>query len=263
MWNTLRRFFARSSERRYRYDPSHTVVADYAEFSGMSTTEIEAAVRNYKKLNREAWARLQEGGKSWSDVAVQFYERHNGYVFDHLSANPTVTGVVEKLDAFNPAILQSIREYRGKELLEFGGGVGVFCECMAREGFRVTYLDIPGHVKDFAEWRFDKYELPIEVLTSHPEKLSLDRDYDVVFTDAVFEHLADPDQALSEIIAHIRPGGLFAFLVDLSGPTPDEPEHHHVDIAHLHHMLDEGGFACDSGRERAISIWRKLPPSSA
>jgi len=255
----LRRLFSRPADEPgiYQYSPEHTVVNDYAEFSDMTSYAIAERIRGYKKLNREAWAIIQSRVAGWEDAARRFYESHDAYVFDHLSGNPSPGAVLAKLDRFNPEILRAIRSYRGKRLLEFGGGTGGFCECMCREGFEVTYLDIPGSVKDFAEWRFKKYGLPIKVVTSTPDVLKLDGDYDVVFTDAVFEHLIDPEQALREILAHIRPGGLFAFLVDLSGPTRDDPQHRYVDIDRLHGIIEQASFRCDAGRGKFASLWRK------
>jgi len=241
----------------YAYLPGHTMVNDYAEFSGLTTDVIAERIRGYKKLNREAWAIVQSKVEGWEEAARKFYEAHDAYVFDHLSANAAPDSVLAKLDRFNPDILRAIRSYRGKRLLEFGGGTGGFCECMCREGFDVTYLDIPGSVKDFAEWRFAKYGLPINVVTSTPDVLKLEHDYDVVFTDAVFEHLIDPEQALGEILAHIRPGGLFVFLVDLSGPTEDDPQHHYVDINRLHGLIEKASFRCGGGRGTFASLWRK------
>ena len=246
----------------YQYSPAHTVVNDFGEFSGLTTYAIAARIRNYKRLNREAWAILQSKAQGWEEAARRFYEAHDDYVFDHLSGNHSPGAVLAKLDRFNPAILRSIRSYRGKRLLEFGGGTGGFCECMCREGFEVTYLDIPGTVKDFATWRFKKYGLPIKVVTSTPDVLKLEEDYDVVFTDAVFEHLIAPEQALAELLVHIRPGGLLVFLVDLSGPTADDPQHRHVDIHRLHGMIESADFTCAGGRGTFASLWRRPAASS-
>lgn len=241
----------------YAYQPGHTVVADYAEYSGLSIEAIEQRIGRFKEMNKAHWARLQGKGGAWDSAAREFYASADNYVFDHLSANQSGAVVVEKLDRFNSRILATIRSYRGKRFLEFGGGTGVFCETMAREGLDVTYLDIPGPVKDFAEWRFRKYKLPIKVITSTTDRVSLKENYDVVFTDAVFEHLIDPEQALRELISHVNEGGVFVFLVDLSGPTEDDPQHRHVDIVRLHDIIAEAGFGCEAGRTTFCSIWRR------
>jgi len=255
----LRRLLSRPASEPpvYQYAPGHTIVNDYAEYSGLTTYAVAEGIRRYKRLNREAWAIMQGKAGGWAGAARTFYEAHDAYVFDHLSGNPSPNAVLAKLDRFNPEILRAIRAYRGKRLLEFGGGTGGFCECMCREPFDVTYLDIPGSVKDFAEWRFRKYGLPVQVVTSSPDVAKLHDDYDVVFTDAVFEHLIDPEQALQEILAHIRPGGLFVFLVDLSGPTQDDPQHRYVDIGRLHGLIEAAAFRCEGGRGTFASLWRK------
>jgi 2-polyprenyl-3-methyl-5-hydroxy-6-metoxy-1,4-benzoquinol methylase len=239
----------------YSYEPGDTVVEEFAEFAGMDIPSVVQGIRNYKELNKATWARLQGESGDWIDTARQFYASADHYVFDHLSANPTPTSVLKKLDRFDPRLLAAIRSSPGKRFLEFGGGTGVFCEAMAHEGFQVTYLDIPGRVRDFAAWRFAKHGLDIEMLTSNPDRLELERSYDVIFTDAVFEHLIDPEQVLDELLAHLNPGGTFVFIVDLSGPTENDPEHRHVDIDRLHGMIERAGCACTCGRGKFASVW--------
>jgi SAM-dependent methyltransferase len=245
----------------YTYEPGDTVVEEFAEFAAMDIPSVVQGIRNYKPLNKATWARLQGQSGDWIDTARQFYASADHYVFDHLSANPTPTTVLKKLDRFDPGLLGAIRKSPGKCFLEFGGGTGVFCEAMAREGFSVTYLDIPGRVRDFAAWRFAKHGVRIELLTSNPDRLVLEKSYDVIFTDAVFEHLIDPEQVLEELLAHLNPGGTFVFIVDLSGPTENDPEHRHVDIERLHGMIERAGCTCSLGRGKFASVWLRLAAS--
>jgi 2-polyprenyl-3-methyl-5-hydroxy-6-metoxy-1,4-benzoquinol methylase len=251
----------RKPEPPYAYRPGDTVVEEFAEFAGMDIPSVVEGIRHYKELNKATWARLQGQSGNWTETARQFYASADHYVFDHLSANPTPTAVLEKLDRFDPGLLLAVRKSQGKDFLEFGGGTGVFCEAMAREGFKVTYLDIPGRVRDFAAWRFAKHGVEIEMITSNPDRLTLEKSYDVIFTDAVFEHLIHPEQVLEELLAHLKPGGTFVFIVDLSGPTENDPEHRHVDIDHLHGIIERSGCECSLGRGKFASVW--LRPAAA
>lgn len=241
----------------YEYQSSHSVVDDYVEFSGLNRDKVIWSIQKYVTINQKAWGEIFEETKDWSETARKFYGTVDSYIFDHLSANPSPTEVLARLDRFDKRLLETMRHYRGKRMLDFGGGTGVFCENMAHEGLDVTYLDIPGHVQEFAEWRFKKYNLPIRTVTSSPDRLTLEHDYDVVYTDAVFEHLIDPEQALREIVMHILPGGAFVFLVDLGGHSDTEPEHRGIDIKCLHGIIREHGFWCTLGEYTFASVWAR------
>lgn len=195
----------------------------------------------------------------FSERAAQFYNESQNFAFAILSANPRPAAVVEKLDGFNPRIMRSIRAHPGKRFLEFGGGVGVFCEIVARMGKEVHYLEVAGLTARFALWRFRKLGLKVNFIEAQPDRIYVPGQYDIVYTDAVLEHLPPPLQmeATRALAAAVVPGGLLIFLVDLSGPTPEDPMHHLVDIRALHAALAQDGLSCGDGRDLFCSIWRR------
>jgi len=238
----------------YRYRSDHHVVNDYIEFSGLKKHEVIENMKSYKNLTRHDWNQSQE---SWGKKTEHFYATSRNYIYDLLVNNFSRSSVEKKLNGFNPQILQLIKDHPGKSSLEFGGGLGVFCDLAASFGKQVTYLDIPGHVYDFAAWRFMKYRLPIEMICSNPLQLRLERDYDIIFTDAAFEHLIDPPQVLGELLTHVKPGGLFIFLVDLEGHTEELPMHRDIDIKSLHELIATVGLDNVFGLNTFGSIWRR------
>ncbi len=155
-------------------------------------------------------------GEGYDAKATQFYGRSQTYVYDLLGSNYRKDAVVEKLNAMHPRILQSIQAHRGRRFLEFGGGVGVMCQLAQEWGKEVTYVDLPSLVADFATWRFQRHEWPIRAFLADPQCLRLEGEYDIVFSDAVLEHVADPHQVVRELCAHTAPGALLVLLVDLT-----------------------------------------------
>lgn len=246
---------------RYAYSPDHNIITDYAEFSGLPVTEVETRLNSYKSLTKNEWERLPEG--DFGERAKVFYERSSYYICDILWANTSTRELVDKLDGYTPKILNSIRETAGTKLIEFGGGTGAFCEIAARMGKDVTYLDIPGQPAEFAKWRFAKYDLPVTIRLTTPGVLELDENYDVVFTDAVLEHLDDPYTPTRTLADHLNPGGTFVMLVDLSGEEEDMPMHKDVDVVRLHAELEDAGLVNTYGRHTFASIWTRprLKPS--
>lgn len=237
----------------YTYLPAHEIVNDYADFSGLPAEEIARCINRNTDLNKQSWKTVRANA-SWQEAASRFYAASDTYAFDLLSMNYSKRAILDKLNGFSPEIVRMIKDHPGSEFLEFGGGLGALCEIVLGWGKRVTYLDIPGHVMDFASWRFRKYGLPIEIIVSSPTELKLHRSFDIIYTDAVFEHLIDPHQVLVELLAHVNPGGVLILLIDL-GEDPERPMHRPIDIVALHRQIREAGFLNAFGVDTFASAW--------
>lgn len=241
----------------YRYRAGDVVIDDFAEFSGIPLNVVADKVANFRRLNVDDWNALN--ASSFSERAATFYESSQNYVFDTLSANPNPEAVIEKLNRFNPRILEAVRTHPGKRFFEFGGGVGVFCEIAARMGKHVYYMELPGIVFDFAQWRFKKLGLNVKAIKAKADRIYLPGKYDIIYTDAVLEHLPQSLQieATKAMARVLDKDGLLIFLVDLSGPSEEDPMHHDVDIRELHDHLRSEGLHCEEGYQKFCSIWRR------
>ena len=258
--NTIRAIVGRRPTYRdvqYKYEATHTVIDDFAEFSGISVKEIERLINDHRALCASEWAGLQSS--DFDGRSSEFYGRSEYYIFDLLSANHSKEAVIDKCNAFDPGILDSIREHSGRRFLEFGGGTGIFCEIVADLGKEVTYLDIPGRPLEFSTWRFEKYELPIRIICASPDLIELRGTYDLVYTDAVIEHLPPrrQEEAVRSLCRLLSPGGLVIMLVDIRGTSSVLPMHTNVDIQGLHEILNAEQFVNVSGTGTCCSIWRK------
>jgi SAM-dependent methyltransferase len=241
----------------YEYHPDDTVVADFAEFASQPTSDIVAGIRKYRQLVQGEWKML--GASIFEEASRKFYAQSQTFAFDLLAGNYNRRVVLEKLEGFSPAIMSSIKQHPGLRFLEFGGGLGVFCEVVSELGKSVTYLDIPGRISEFATWRFQKRGIPVRTVIVEPGHLDGLEDYDIVFTDAVLEHLPPDEQrrVVRLLGSHVTAGGLLVLLVDMSGPTRANPTHEVVHIDVLHSILDECGLRCQDGRGKFWSIWRR------
>jgi SAM-dependent methyltransferase len=95
------------------------------------------------------------------------------------------------------------------------------------------------------------------MISSSPEKLTLKQKYDTIFSDAVLEHLIDPNKAIQELCKHLRKNGHLILLVDLSGESEMMPVHRNIDIHSLHDNIERRGLVNEYGRNTFCSIWRK------
>ena len=237
----------------YVFEPEHEVVRDFAEFSGLSIEELSRLIDDFRRLSAEEWR--AHPGAGWGEKAATFYGASETYVYDLLRANPSRSFVLEKLGRFEPRLVEALREHPGRRLLEFGGGTGVFCQIAVEMGKSVTYLDLPGRASEFAAWRFRKLCLDVDVVLVRPGDLELHGEWDVIFSDAVFEHLVDPVGTARTLARHLAPGGFLGLLIDLEGDNPELPMHRPVDLAAVQGALAAEGLSPRFGLGSFVSGW--------
>lgn len=244
---------ARKNKRLpYKYKGSHSVVRDFHEFSGIPIDIIELNIQNHRALIRDEWNNTESNFKE-----RDFYAKSRYYVYDLLSANHNWMIYIKKLHSTFPSMFPILYNHPGKKFLEFGGGLGLFCEMMCYKGKDVTYLDIPGQIYNFAAWRFKKYNLPIKTICADPAGFKLDDQYDIIYSDAVLEHVKDPAAAVENLCLHTAKDGVIIHHIDLHGNTPDMPMHKDINVKQLHAIIEKLGFANMTGKNKSFSIWRK------
>jgi SAM-dependent methyltransferase len=231
------------------------IIKDYAEFSGIPLQELIQRMNRFHELVNGEWNEL--GPSSWADRAKMFYARSNHYILDLLYANADRDAAEKKLEKYG--IWKFLDQLPPRlDVLEFGGGLGVVCQLFCERDYQVTYLDIPGKPMDFARWRFQRYHIPVRIIESDPERLTLENEYDFIFSDAVFEHLIDPCQAADRLMRHLRPGGYLVLLIDVFNNNDMWPMHRPLDFHALDNTLTNcGGIPERISSNRMINVWQK------
>ena len=117
---------------------------------------------------------------------------------------------------FNIEFLHVIREYEyknivarfvpGARILEIGGGTGYQAKRLSEDGFRVDSIDVPssnyvGH-QDFPVKTYDGRTIPFS-----------DREYDIVFSSNVLEHVLELSDLQVEIKRVLKPDGYCVHLM--------------------------------------------------
>ncbi len=226
------------------------LIDDFSQWSGIPRDEVADKVTRARQLNaKDYFEHTSE---------EEFYKESRTYIYDIISAADVPQNVEDKLEKFMPGVTKIISFHYGN-LLDFGGGTGLFCEWAVRNTkMNVTYCDLPGYVSSFAEWRFTKYKLPISVVYAGMTDFDLPNKYDVIFSDAVWEHL-DPEMQLryaDKLPTYLNPGGVFVLLIDLAGESSEMPMHYDVDIVAVHNEIAKH-TECVYGRNRFASVWRR------
>ena len=106
-----------------------------------------------------------------------------------------------------PAVME-FAKHAGRDVLEIGGGLGTDLAQFARNGARVTDLDLAaGHLR-LAEENFRLRGLSGRFIHHDAESLPFDhRSFDVVYSNGVLHHTPNTATVVGEIYRVLRPGG--------------------------------------------------------
>lgn len=124
----------------------------------------------------------------------------------------------------------------GARVLDFGCGSGEFLEQCRRRGCEVLGIE-PG--ADYAEYARRTHG--VEVIARPWREADLgDRQFDVITSFHVFEHLRDPRQALEFLLDHLAPGGVIWLEVpNLAPPIGGRRLFEVLHFAHVHGFTPE------------------------
>ena len=138
----------------------------------------------------------------------------------------------------------ALREGCGR-CLDFGAGVGSGSILFARHGLDVALADISSPLLVFSEWRFRLRKLGGEFFDLKTRGLPSES-FDMVTAMDVFEHLADPVEAVEGLSNVLKPGG-FLFGRFSAELNEDRPMHVVQDFEPTFRRLRELGF---------IEVWQ-------
>ncbi len=128
-----------------------------------------------------------------------FFDELDEYRFDKLRYLPQVV---------------DFAAYRDKQLLEVGCGVGIDLVRFAREGAKVTGIDLAETSITLAKQNFEQRKLKGDFAVMNGEALQFDSDsFDVVYAHGVLQYTADSAQMAREIYRVLKPGGEAIFMV--------------------------------------------------
>jgi len=102
---------------------------------------------------------------------------------------------------------ESVKPLAGKSALDVGCGAGLLCEPLARLGAKVTGVDAADENIAAAKLHSTGSGLAIDYRAGELSSLGLAQ-FDLVTSMEVLEHVADKQAFVSQLAAHLAPGGL-------------------------------------------------------
>lgn len=227
----------------------YDIFQEYLQFSQESASDVLHKIAHFKALTSQ----------EYTANPSSFYETSQSYIYDILGGNMSTTARANLINHFIPGLLAELRTHPHASFADFGGGVGAVCSIAATLFDDVTYIDLETNITDFARYRFRTRNEAVQMVIIPSNDFTLPRSYDIICTDAVWEHLPPHQQIgyLAKVVSYLNSHGVLIFLVDLSGESPDMPMHFNVDIGLLHYLLTYMGMQCMYGHNTFASVWQK------
>ena len=160
-----------------------------SEFLGVSEEEINLRIKN----------NVQNAIDDWNKRGSinGFYQTTDAYIYgliDYCSEKRLLNN------------LFPITDWVGKDILDFGGGIGVHSLILSRNN-NVFYYDLDSKTKEFAKYLNKTMGGNITFIDD--EKDVYEKKYDVVLALDVLEHLEKPMDTVIKITDSLKPSGYF------------------------------------------------------
>ena len=198
-------------------------------------TEIE---RRCKRAVEDLASEWQEKVNPRDRKSVErFYNETQGEIYELMWWH-TLSEDISPL-SYVTALHFAVRE-GCRSCLDFGAGVGSGSIVFARRGLKVGLADISSPLLAFSQWRFELRRLSSEIFDLKTRGLPSEA-FDMVTAMDVFEHLADPVEAVDRLSNALRPGG-FLFGRFSAEENEDRPLHVVQDFEPSFRRLHELGF---------------------
>lgn len=186
------------------------------EVCGFTGEKPEEVLEKCELAGLRAVRLWQETGPRTEQQVRSYYSNHDFYVYELIKT--------EYNDDRRELVEAALAECEpGRTLLDYGGGVGIFSIPLTEEGCRVTHLDLPGPLLEFARHRFTVRGLEASFIAAASEE-PLTARYEIILSVFVVEHLVDPSRTLAHLERHLAPGGKLLLAVDFEDRREaDEP----------------------------------------
>ena len=155
--------------------------------------------------------------EKYKDDPIAYYGETDLYIFDLSNYQAELQN-----KGFHWLLLDMLKKYQCKTILDFGGGIGHYTILAFQNGMKADFLEIEGSkTLEYAKWRFKKYGVNPEIFT---EKTDLTgRKYDCLVAMDVFEHIDNPEPIIKKLSTITK--YLFTNLEDGLPYTPIYPQH--------------------------------------
>ena len=151
-------------------------------------------------VNKKEIDKFSKMANEWWDPEGKFKPLHK--------FNPTRIKYIKENIINNFKLKNKSKPLSGIKILDIGCGGGLLSEPMSRMGANVTGIDACDKNIKIAKLHSKKNKLKINYLCSSPEKLKIEKKFDVILNMEIVEHVEDIDFFLKSCSKLLKKNGL-------------------------------------------------------
>ncbi len=151
-------------------------------------------------VNKKEIDKFSKMANEWWDPEGKFKPLHK--------FNPTRIKYIKENIINNFKLKNKSKPLSGIKILDIGCGGGLLSEPMSRMGANVTGIDASDKNIKIAKLHSKKNKLKINYLCSSPEKLKIEKKFDVILNMEIVEHVEDVDFFLKSCSKLLKKNGL-------------------------------------------------------
>jgi 2-polyprenyl-3-methyl-5-hydroxy-6-metoxy-1,4-benzoquinol methylase len=233
-----------------RSDPDLTreqdeYVEDVMAFAHSTREQVRARMKQGSAPLKDEWNAWEKQGPMTPERITAFYKQTPNYIYELAEWHLFVPNKRES----DLALFDDMRAKRPKNILDFGGGVGLLAIPLARAGFDVTLADLDSTTLNFAMFRAERRKVRLKIWKSDLEPAPPDAKYDVIMCMDVLEHL--PKDILHDVVdklVKLKHAGTLVIISAPFGRTAVHPMH--LDLS-------------DDTKQQVERLRTALPPDAA
>jgi 2-polyprenyl-3-methyl-5-hydroxy-6-metoxy-1,4-benzoquinol methylase len=200
-------------------------VEDIMAFTKTTREQVRERMKKGSAPLKNEWNEWEAKGPMTEDRIKAFYKQTTNYIYELGEWHLFVPNKRES----DLALVADMKQKQPKNILDFGGGVGLLAFLLARAGFDVTLADLEGTSLDFAKFRAQRHGDKLKIWKSDVEPMPPDNKYDVSLCMDVLEHL--PKETLHEVVDKLVKLKHAKTEVIISAPFGRTAEHPmHIDL---------------------------------
>jgi 2-polyprenyl-3-methyl-5-hydroxy-6-metoxy-1,4-benzoquinol methylase len=204
---------------------------DACEYLKLDRFDLETFAISHLRTIENYWLTkprdtFEAVAEAYTGVGVSAIARNVFYANHH---DTGVEGFAAIIDCIDKGMI-----HRDYPCLDYGCGIGVAAEILAKNGYQVEAYDLKDSaVLDFLSWRVKRggYEDRIKVVPVTGPMPKFAEQYSLIVMLDVIEHLTNPHEILDTLIERLAPGGHFHTnfaAMDLRGA--EEGVHQHLKL---------------------------------
>lgn len=225
---------------RWAADSHANTIEELGGFNQFAPEETEDWLLASRQRLVDAWKQFEPDPNDRDALARWYADHSREYLFDIARFHLTYKHI---------AFTQDVLKISRGRVLDYGAGKGALSLELARRGNPVTYYDVPGISRKFAEWSAQRQNLGVTFTSAKSEilaKVAASGKFDTIISLDVLEHMPDLEGELRFLHSVLAPGGTMIMTVPI-GATESHP-------MHLAHDLDTRAFLQNLGLRDVKSL---------